>query len=156
MRKFIALMLAAVFGLSTGLGSSHVWSRVYTIPYCTVARNPDWYHGKFVRVNARLVFSGEEMMVFENCDPVEAMISHVQLADQNFSAGSVWGALVYVGIKADLKTADAIVSGEFNGRRSNGCWGPKYGITAHDIEFTSAVKGYVPPSPDGSPTCITD
>lgn len=154
MRKLLAIVLATAFGISAGLGSSTLRRRVYAIPYCLVARNPDWYHGRAVRVKARLIFSGEEMSVFEKCDPVEALIAKVQPPDQSSTSGSVWGALVYTGVEADLKTAEAIIEGEFNGRFSNGCWGPKYHITARSIELTSVVKDYVPPAAEDSATRV--
>lgn len=154
MRKLIAIVFATVFGVSAGLGSWTVWVRVPTVPYCTVATNPDWYHERVVRVRARLIFRGEEISVFEDCDPVEALSAHVEFADGGSRAGSLWGVLVYDGVDSGLKTADAIIEGEFNGRYSTGCWGPKYHIAARNIELISEVKDYVPPSADGPVTRI--
>ncbi len=152
MRKLIAIVFAAVFGLSAGLGSWTVWVRVPTVPYCTVASNPDWYHERVVRVRARLVFRGTEMSVYEDCDPVEAMMAHVEFANEGARAGSSW--VVYDGVDSTLKTADAIIEGEFNGRYSTGCWGPKYDIAARNIELISEVKDYVPRSTEGPATRI--
>jgi hypothetical protein len=154
MRKLTAIVFATVFGVSAGLGSWTAWVRVPTVPYCTVAKNPDWYHERVVRVRAKIFFRGEEISVSEDCDPVEALMAHVEFPNAGSRAGSLWGPLVYDGGEPGLKTADAIIEGEFNGRYSSGCWGPKYHIAARNIELISAVKDYVPTPADGPVTRV--
>ena len=77
MRKLIPVIVAVVIGTSIGLGSSEVWLRARTLPYCKVANNAESYHMRFVRVKAKIHFDAGGMYIYEDCDPVEALAAAV-------------------------------------------------------------------------------
>ena len=110
------------------------------LPYCEVARHPGLYHGKVVRVRATLSFGSDGMYVFEDCDPVSALASLVELED---SEGAEPKARNYVDemltdqAEFQVRKIDSIIVGRFDGEFSTGCWLPKYRIAATSIEKVS-------------------
>ena len=132
MRKFIPIFVALVFGVGAGLGSSELWLRARVLPYCKVARNADAYHMKFIRVKAKVHFGREGMFISEDCDPDEALAASVEFED---------GPILGPGYpnnpyrSTEIKTADAIIEGEFDAQASTGCWGPKFRIRASQVEL---------------------
>lgn len=135
MRKFILIVVALVFGAGVGIGSSELWARGRVLPYCKVANNAESYHMRFIRVKAKVQFGYGGMSIYEDCDPDEALASSIDFenGDPHPLSGS-----------AQMKTADAIVEGEFDAHHSTGCWGPKFHIFASKVELTSSVADYVP------------
>jgi hypothetical protein len=149
-RKLIFIMVALVFGAAVGLGSSKLWLRARTLPYCKVANNADSYHARFVRVQARIYFDAGGIYVYEDCDPVEALMASVVLdGDQTVSGIGYLNDLLVSGGEPKLKVADAILEGEFDAHASPGCWSPKFRLAARKIELISGVSDYVPPASDG-------
>ncbi len=134
MRKFIPIFVALIFGVGAGLGSSELWLRARVLPYCKVAKNADAYHMKFIRVKAKVNFGREGMTIYEDCDPVEALAASVEFED---------GPILGPGEPNDparsteIKTADAIIEGEFDAQSSTGCWAPKFRIRASKVELIS-------------------
>jgi hypothetical protein len=110
------------------------------LSYCEVARNPEPYHGKVIRVRATLSFGSEGMYIVEDCDPVEALASLVELEG---SEGASSNAHSYVDemltdqTEFQVKKVDAIIVGRFDGGHSTGCWAPKYRIAATNIQKVS-------------------
>ena len=100
---------------------------------------------RFVRVKAKVLFGNSGTYIYENCDPVEALMASIQLEGGEQPAlgiGYVNELLLSNG--PQTKTADAIVEGEFDAHFSLGCWGPKYRIIASKVELTSPVQDFVP------------
>ena len=141
MRKFILIVVALVFGVSAGLGSSKLWRRAPVLPYCEVARNADAYHMKFVRVKAKVQFRGD-MFIYEGCDPDEALGAWVEFEDGD-RPGYVNDLLLSDPMQT--KTADAIVEGVFDAKTSLGCYGPKFRIIARKVKLTSPIQDFIPP-----------
>jgi hypothetical protein len=144
MRKLIALVAALVFGVGSGLGSSEFWSRTRVQPFCKVAKNADAYHMSFIRVKAKVHFGRNGMMIYEDCDPVEALAAWVEFKD-----GPVLGPnrdpdyvndYYLLSKLGQTKTADAIVEGKFDATASPGSWGPKFRIVASEVELISPVR----------------
>ena len=144
MRKVISIVAALVFGVGAGLGSSELWSRTRVVPYCKVAKNAEAYHMSFIRVKGKVHFGRNGMMIYEDCDPVEALAASVEFED-----GPILGPNVdhdYVNEYSlyspprQTKTADAIVEGEFDAKASPGCWGPKFRIVAREVELISPLR----------------
>jgi hypothetical protein len=114
-------------------------------PYCEIARNAASYHGKTVRAKARLILgSGGGMYVFENCDPVSALASLVELegAETNRLKGNYVEEVLVAKNQENVSEVDAIISGRFNGEFSRGCWAPAFHIAATEIEFISPLTKY--------------
>ena len=145
MRKFGPIIVGLVFGITAGIGASELWLRARTIPYCEVARNGDSYHMRYVRVKARLFFSADGMSVYEECDPTEALAASVELEGGHSATDLGYVHEVSVTGEKHYKVAEAIIEGEFDAEFSTGCWGPKYHITARQIELVSSVEDYVVP-----------
>ena len=107
------------------------------LPYCKVAKNEDAYHMRFVRVKAQVQFRHGDMFIHEDCDPVEALESWVQIDD---------AARLDELLRSDPfqeKTAYAIVEGEFDAKHSLGCYGPKFRIIASKIKLISPLQDVV-------------
>ena len=150
MRKLIPIIVALVIGASIGLGSSELWVRARTLPYCKVANNADSYHMRFVRVKARIHFGSGAMYVYEDCDPVEALAASVDLGANPLASGTGYvNELLLSGESSTVKVADAIIEGEFDAHASPGCWAPKFRIAAQKIELISSIRDYVPPASNG-------
>lgn len=155
MRKFILILVALMIGASIGLASSELWLRVRTYPYCTVAQNAESFHTRFVRVKAKVHFGTYGMYVYEDCDPVEALAASVTLdGEQGFMGIGYVNELLLSG-PPQLKTADAIIEGDFDAHASTGCWAPKFRITARKIELISAVEDVPPVSDSEGPALRT-
>jgi len=140
MRKLIAIVVALTVGVGAGLGSSELWLRARVLPYCKVANNAEAYHMRFVRVKAKVHIHREGMSIYQDCDPVEALAAAVEFEGGNQPVLSD---------SSQLKTADAIVEGEFDAHYSTGCWGPKFHIMATKVELTSPLVDFVPPVSEG-------
>jgi hypothetical protein len=139
--------------MGAGLGTSELWLRARVLPYCKVAKNPEAYHMRFVRVKAKLHFGNFGTYIYEDCDPDEALAASVFVegGDQpTFGIGYVNEALVSGA--PQIKTADAIVEGEFNAHATRGCWAPKFRIIASKVELTSPIQDWVPPASEGEST----
>jgi hypothetical protein len=132
-----------------GIAAFYAWQYQHApMPYCQVARNGDWYHNSFIRVKAKLIFGSDGMYVFEDCDPVEALASMVDLQGVEHSGRNYVEEVIVTGEKPQIKTADAIIEGWFDGNASTGCWRPKYHIAATKIELVSPVSDYQGPGDD--------
>ena len=150
MRKLIPIIVALIIGASLGLGSSELWVRARTLPYCKVANNADSYHMRFVRVKARIHFGAGRMYIYEDCDPVEALAASVDLGVEPLASGTGYvNELLLSGESSSLKVADAVIEGEFDAEASPGCWAPKFRIAAQKIELISSISDYVPPASAG-------
>lgn len=144
MRKLIAIVAALVFGLGAGLGSYEFWSRTRVLPFCKVAKNAEAYHMSFIRVKGKVHFGRDGMMIYEDCDPVEAQAAWVEFKDgpvlgPNRDPDYVNDNLLFSKL-GQTKTADALVEGEFDARASPGCWGPKFRIVASEVELISPLR----------------
>ncbi len=134
MRRVISLVVALVFGVGAGLGSSELWLRARVLPYCQVAENADAYHMRVVRVRAKVHFGRNGMYIAEDCDPAASP------ASVKFEDGPILGPTYLPDSNRPMqtKTADAIIEGEFDAKFSPGCWGPKFQIIASRIELISS------------------
>ena len=150
MRKLILIIVAIVIGTSVGLQSSAFWLRVRTLPYCRVANNAESYHMRFVRVKAKVHIGIGGMYIYEDCDPVEALVASVEFGGGRMASGNDYvNELLLSGESSSEKVADAIIEGKFDAHASPGCWAPKFRIAAQKIELTSSISDYVPPAGDG-------
>lgn len=148
--KLTTSILVAFLIFILGMGSAVSWfafrnrsagaSISQPLPYCEVARNPERYHGKVIRVRATLSFGSGGMYVVEDCDPVSALASLVELEG---SEGSGPTGRNYVNemltdqTEFQVKKINTVITGRFDGEYSRGCWLPTYRIAATSIEKVS-------------------
>ncbi len=142
MRRIILSFAVALCAFAAGLTSTKIWQSYSTLPYCEVARNAEHYHGKIIRVRATLNFGADGLYVYEDCDPVSALASAVQLQDPKDVQNSIYVEVLLSGNKDKIKKAEAIILGHFDGEFSIGCWGPAFRIAASKIELVSPVSDY--------------
>ena len=157
MTRLTIKVLIALLTFTFGVGAAASWSMLrksppkeashqplpseefslLPLPYCWVARNPGLYHGEVIRVRATLPIGPDGMYVFEDCAPVSALASLVELEG---SEGAGARARNYVDEVLTDRTGDqikeiqTIIVGRFDGEFSTGCWRPKYRIVATSIE----------------------
>ena len=120
MKKLGLRLAAAVMSCILGVSVASVWSSWQgetslswgTLPYCKVARNGERYHNRIVRVRARLILDSGAMYVFEDCDPVSALASLVQMdgAEASDMRGYVEKLLVE-GASVPIRQVDAVIRG---------------------------------------------
>ena len=137
MRKFISTVVALVVGVSAGLGSSAIWVRARVLPYCTVAKNADAYHLRFVRLKAKVDFRDDGATIYEDCDPDDALGTFIEFEEGAQPAVST--GLIFSD-RSQIKTVDAIIEGEFESNFTLGCFGPKFRIRASKLEVTSPTE----------------
>lgn len=154
--KRATIFAVALSTFAAGSSATLWWQRTKTLPYCEVARNAESYHGKVITVRAKVIFGSDGLYVFEDCDPVSALASLVNLEgdSQRLATRSYVEEVLVDGNPAPIQQAEAIISGRFDGEFSRGCWGPAFQIAATKIELVSAVTEYapVPSSDSGSRT----
>jgi hypothetical protein len=152
MRRLVFTAAVALFAFTIGVGAFLLWRSSQTLPYCEVARNGEWYHNKIIRVRATLIFGSGGMYVYEDCDPVEAFASMVELDGTISARGHNYvNEVLVTGNRAPVRKVDAVIEGRFDAKASTGCWRPKYHIAATKIQLLSAVTDYHPTSADETP-----
>lgn len=161
MKKLGLRLAAAAMSFILGVSVAWVWRSLQagtwlswgtrqTLPYCEVARNGERYHNRIIRVRARLILDSGAMYVFEDCDPVSALASLVQMdgAEASDKRGYV-DKLLVEGASVTIKQVDAVIEGRFNAKFSRGCYAPKYKIAATKVELLGPLTDYVPPVANG-------
>jgi len=149
MRRLTVKLLVALLTFIIGISAATSWfffgnnqrkeSAPALLPYCEVARNPEPYHGKVIRVSATVSIGSGGMYILEDCDPVEALASLVELegSEGASSAQNYVDEMLTDQTEFQVKKMDAITVGRFNGQHSTGCWAPKYRIAATNIQKVS-------------------
>jgi hypothetical protein len=150
MKWLTVKVLVAVLTFLIGISAATSWfffgknrnkeSAPQPLPYCEVARNPDLYHGKVISVRATLSFGSGGMYVVEDCDPVSALASLVELEGSegvSSKASNYVDEMLTDQTEFQVKKIDAIIVGRFDGENSRGCWAPKYRIAATSIQRVS-------------------
>src|SRR6185436_7057398 len=89
--------------------------------------------------------------LYEDCDPTAALVSLVELdgAPPAFQ-GPSYVEDVLVESHSEMKEAEAIITGRFDGKYSMGCWSPSFHIAAIRIELVSPLTD-VPVNPSSQP-----
>ena len=117
MRRILIRVAVAVVAFGIGIGVSWIWFSFRTLSYCEVARNSERYHNQSIRVEAMLIFGTGGMYVFEDCDPVEALASLVEMhyTRESGSRNYVEQVLLFGG-SSKIKKVEAVIEGRFNGK----------------------------------------
>jgi hypothetical protein len=84
------------------------------------------------------------MYVFEDCDPISALASWVELegSETGRLEGNYVDEILVANNQEGVSQVDAIIMGRFNGEFSRGCWAPAFHITATEIRFVSPVTKF--------------
>ena len=143
--KRLIRVACVVIALVLSWAWSFLWQSPRTLPYCEVARNSERFHNKIVRVKATLFLGSDVVYIYEDCDPVEALASRVDVsgADELDTDGEANQLLVPA--QHSLQKVEAIVEGRFNAKFSRGCYGPKYRIVASEVELLTPLSDATPP-----------
>ena len=146
MKRLSLRLAAALIAFAIGLAAFAVWRSPRTVAYCEVARNAEKHHNQIVRVKATIIFGSGGMYIFEDCDPVEALASLVEMDRADYSDTRGYVQELLLGTKdSSLKKVEAVIEGRFNAEFSTGCWGPKYHIAASKVELLTPISHYTPP-----------
>lgn len=138
MRKLIYLLVV----LSTfilGVGAYFLWFHFVPVPVtlCDLARHPDWYHQRVVRVTAQSVSLFESLVIYDaGCGSGDA--GAVIVRDEDYLPTPEVHAFL-VDPAPRTRKADILVVGRFKMDASMGCFGPRFGITATEIELKSQI-----------------
>ena len=144
--KIAVALLTFIVGVTTAVfwfayrNSSKKDSTLQPLPYCEVARNPEHYHGQVIRVRATLSFGSGGMYIVEDCDPVSALASLVEIEGSGGTfpkAGNYVDEMLTDQKEVQIKKVDAVIVGRFNGEFSRGCYAPAYHIAAQNIQVVS-------------------
>lgn len=147
----IAIPLSALAYYKANLNFRQIFFATAPLSYCELGNHPERFDGKLVRVKASI--AGEIIKITApgaqdserlyslynvDCDfGIEANMTALNF-DASFAPGPTtkyWlDQLLQGETFAEKKGHQAILTGWFNGRYSNGCWGPKYAMRVIDIE----------------------
>ena len=140
-------ILTALVTFAVGVSLSLNWTLpLRSLAYCELARNAERYHGREVRVRARLL--GTETpngyVIFQlECDDVEALASWVEIAEARVSEPATveLREKMFAPKSEDThREVEAVLTGRFDGEFSTGCWGPKFKISEAAIEQVLSVS----------------
>jgi hypothetical protein len=113
------------------------------ISLCTIARHPDDYDHKTVRIRASAdVISSDlsprNIIIYDlNCAPDDPAAAIVELSESNKLAPVV-DTFVY-DPKREVRKAEVIVSGVFDQWATMGCFTPRFGLNNARVELISPV-----------------
>lgn len=108
-----------------------------TVSLSQLKRFPDWYQGTDVRVKATAFFFYKAIMVREIGCNVNCPAAAVALEDSYKPSPEV-EALINDSATREYQT-EIIVVGWFDQDYTQGCFAPRFGIIAKDIELASPV-----------------
>jgi len=98
------------------------------------------YHNRNIRVKATMFIGVSRIYVAEDCDPIEALITVVELDESTYLGEQVYENWSTTAGNSGIKKVKAVIEGRFS-VISNGCWGPKYKLVATKIVFLSGSFG---------------
>ncbi|MBA3713811.1 MAG: hypothetical protein H0W76_15365 [Pyrinomonadaceae bacterium] len=136
----LAYVFATISTFIIGVAASMLWfyfSSV-TVPLCELARNPDWYDRRVVRVatSASSLFEGV-MVADVGCGSGDA--AAVLMVDEDY-VPKVEVQTFLRGSESQIRKADVVIVGRFDKDATMGCFGPKLGIVARDVELKSVLS----------------
>ena len=120
-----------------------IWQRISAnelISYCELGNYPERYDGRLIKVKAPIAGEKEQNYFLYNLDcdfGIEANMTRLQF-DAAFAPDpslKQWlEALLQGQTFNEKKGHQAILTGWFDGRFSNGCWTPKYAMRVIKVE----------------------
>jgi hypothetical protein len=140
----IPRLTVALLTFVLGVTLTQVWFHFTprSVTLCELARHPDWYNHTMVRVKAPAFGVYEGILLADvPCQSLEAW-AEVELAKdvpQTSASFEAFESFVKHDFSREHKKADAEVIGRFDQHASMGCFGPRFGIAASSVEFTSPV-----------------
>lgn len=144
MRKVIRALTSAVVTFTIGILVTVVWWHSFPrrVSLCTLARNPEAYDGKFVRVEAlgdviSSPLSENRIIIGEpECAEFNAWAS-IQL-DCSLRLDPKVDEFVN-STKPEIRRATMVVEGQFDQWASLGCFSPRFGIKVASVRLVSSV-----------------
>lgn len=144
----VTLLVTLIFISLTGFAYFYkpewaIWQNTIgpaTISYCELGNHPERYDGKLVRVKAPIAGENEQEYFLYNLDcdfGIEANMTALVFDETYVPDAKLkhWlNKLLQGETFIERKGHQAILTGYFNGRYSNGCWVPKYAMRVIKIE----------------------
>ena len=123
------------------VGVGVTWLSYFFVPVkvslCQLARHPDWYDGKLVRVEAAgSQYYGAVIISDDSCRADDAWA--VVMLDESFQASPDLQVFL-TDSRSETRKAQVLVTGRFNQNGTRGCYGPRFGIRGSDVELKSPV-----------------
>lgn len=139
MRRFILSSFFAILTFAVGVSVSFITYLFVpaTVSLCQLARNPGWYNGKLVRVEASAMeIYGAVTIWDESCKGIGA--GAVVMEDESFQPSAEVASFLSPTLMG--REAEVLVIGRFDQNATMGCFGPRFGIHTSSIELRSPVR----------------
>lgn len=111
-----------------------------TVTLCQLARNPAWYQGRVVKVEADGqgggLFADSILIEDTSCPSLDAW-SSVSLAENVEPVAET--RQLFTKSDSDYFKARVVVTGRFDPNKAAGCYGPKFGLEATKVELKSKI-----------------
>jgi hypothetical protein len=139
MRRHMISGALALFTFAAGVGCALLSYKFMppAVSLCELARHPDWYNQKVVRVtgSASAIY-GAVFIGDAGCE-TQGAGANVMLGEGHRVAPEVEAFLT--GEAPEVRKAEVLVEGRFDKDAAPGCFGPRFGIQAKSVELKSRV-----------------
>ncbi len=139
LRRFVLSSICALLTFASGVGVTLLSYRfiIPTISLCELARHPEWYDHKVVRVEAAAEGLYEGIIISEDkCESRDAWA--VIIRDDSFTPRPEVESFL-VGFNHEFRKAKIVIVGRFDQNATMGCFGPRFGIRATSLELISPI-----------------
>ena len=139
MRRFIfsGALAATTYVLGVGLTLLSYQFSPPAVSLCQLARHPEWYDQKVVKVEAPATGIYEGVLIGDaNCGAEGA--AAVIMVDESYKPNPEVEAFL-AGPTPSIRKADIVAVGRFDKEATMGCFGPRFGIHATRVELKSRV-----------------
>jgi hypothetical protein len=146
MRRFLPSLFALLITFIVGTAVVKLRFRFAPsapISLCTIARHPDIYDHKSVRIKASADVVSSDIAptyitIYDlNCGPDDPAGAVVELSESNKLEPAVDAFVNHP--KREVRNADVVVSGVFDQSATMGCFTPRFGLRNAKVELTSPV-----------------
>lgn len=139
---FFSVFSLPIFTFILGNIGTLIWQEFVsppTVSLCQLVRNPHFYTGRTVRVEADAFGGFGSVFIYDkSCDLKDTAASGVWKAE-GFEPGSDVRKL-YSESKSETYQARILVTGRFDPNATRGCYVPKFAVKATKIELKSEIK----------------
>jgi hypothetical protein len=145
MRTFIRALPSSVVTFTIGVLAAMAWSQLFRGPVslCTLARNPEAYDGKLIRVEAlgsitSLPMFSEHYIIIAGPECKEPDGWAIINLDETLRLSPEVDEFVN-STKPEIRKAKVVVEGRFDQWATPGCLSPRFGIKSAKVTLVSPV-----------------